>query len=271
MTTRELASRYQAAILPRLHPGWADRTRGILAELVEALGPDQTVNESLRPERIEGVAAQIEARRNPTTAAKYIRRLRHFARAAARWGYIPADPTAGIRTPREAPGRVAVLTPEHRERLLHLANRRLRPYVLWALYTGARRASLMALTEGDIDLQAGVVTFRRTKNGQPHRLPLHPRLVEWLQTRLTGDPRRPLLPAWSHPANLTQAFRRLARRAGLPSLRFHDLRHDVGSRLAMAGYNERAIMDVLGHRDPRSTARYTHLTLGHVRTVVASL
>jgi integrase len=235
-----------------------------------ALGPDQPVNESLRPERLEALAAQIEARRHPTTAAHYVRRLRHFARAAARWGYLPSDPTHGLRAPREAPGRVAALTPEARETLLRRANRRLYPYVLWGLYTGARRASLLALTEGDVDLKAGVVTFRHTKTGRPHRLPLHPRLVEWVQSRLTGDPTRPLLPRYS-PANLSQAFRRLARRAGLPGLRFHDLRHDVGARLAASGHNERAIMDVLGHQDPRSTARYTHLALGHVRAVVASL
>src|SRR5262249_7675628 len=53
-------------------------------------------------------------------------------------------------------------------------------------------------------------------------------------------------------------FRRLARRIGLRDFRFYDLRHDLGTRLAINKQNQRVIMDVLGHRDPRMSVRYTH-------------
>ena len=58
---------------------------------------------------------------------------------------------------------------------------------------------------------------------------------------------------------------------GLKDVSFHDLRHDVASTLTMAGVSQRAVMEVLGHRDPRMTIRYQHLEPGHLRDAVRTL
>jgi site-specific recombinase XerD len=39
----------------------------------------------------------------------------------------------------------------------------------------------------------------------------------------------------------------------------------------MAGVSQRAVMAVLGHRDPRMTIRYSHLEPGHLRTATQAL
>lgn len=70
---------------------------------------------------------------------------------------------------------------------------------------------------------------------------------------------------------LTRAFARLVRDLGIPNLRFHDLRHDAASALTMAGVPQRAVMEVFGHRDPRMTMRYQHLTPGHLRDAINAL
>jgi type 1 fimbriae regulatory protein FimB len=48
-----------------------------------------------------------------------------------------------------------------------------------------------------------------------------------------------------------------ARRAGLPHVHPHNLRHSCGYYLANKGKDLRLIQDYLGHRDPRHTAHYT--------------
>jgi integrase len=58
---------------------------------------------------------------------------------------------------------------------------------------------------------------------------------------------------------------------GIPNLRFHNLRHDAASALTMAGVPQRAVMEVLGHRDPRMTMRYQHLSPGHLRDAMRAL
>jgi integrase len=67
---------------------------------------------------------------------------------------------------------------------------------------------------------------------------------------------------------ITTAFTQLCAKIGLADFHFHDLRHDAGSALGMAGVQQRAIMEVLGHRDPRMSIRYTHLSSAAVRTIM---
>ena len=55
-------------------------------------------------------------------------------------------------------------------------------------------------------------------------------------------------------------FKKLLERAGLPDMRFHDLRHSCASLLAVQGIPARVAMDVLGHADIRTTQNiYTHV------------
>jgi integrase len=73
------------------------------------------------------------------------------------------------------------------------------------------------------------------------------------------------------PKVLSRSFARLVTDLKLPNLRFHDLRHDTASTLTMAGVPQRTIMAILGHRDPRMTMRYQHLSPDHLRDAVRAL
>ena len=53
--------------------------------------------------------------------------------------------------------------------------------------------------------------------------------------------------------------RTLCRTAGITGLRIHDLRHSFASQLASAGASLPLIGALLGHSNPTTTARYTHL------------
>jgi integrase len=70
---------------------------------------------------------------------------------------------------------------------------------------------------------------------------------------------------------LSRSFARLVDRLNLHNLTFHDLRHDAASTLTMAGVSQRAIMEILGHRDPRMTVRYQHLAPGHLKDAMRAL
>jgi hypothetical protein len=52
---------------------------------------------------------------------------------------------------------------------------------------------------------------------------------------------------------------RALRRAGLPPLRFHDMRHLAGTLMSEAGVPPKRAQEILGHADVRTTlAIYTH-------------
>lgn len=69
----------------------------------------------------------------------------------------------------------------------------------------------------------------------------------------------------------SRSFARLVGRLGLKDLHFHDLRHDAASTLTMAGVPQRTVMAILGHRDPRMTMRYQHVSPDHLRDAVRAL
>ena len=126
-------------------------------------------------------------------------------------------------------------------------------------------------TIGDVDWKARLITLEARKTKTRRTLPMTEPLEALLRSLPRGlDPTARLLPAIT-PEELTRAFRRYVQTIGLPNLRFHDLRHDVASTLTMAGIPQRAIMEILGHRDLRMTARYQHLAPVHLRRAVDAL
>jgi integrase len=57
-------------------------------------------------------------------------------------------------------------------------------------------------------------------------------------------------------------FKAADRDAGLRKVRFHDLRHSFGTRLAAAGVPLRTLQEWMGHREYRTTERYADYAPG---------
>jgi site-specific recombinase XerD len=64
-----------------------------------------------------------------------------------------------------------------------------------------------------------------------------------------------------HPSTTLRAFRSLLARAGLPQLRFHDLRHTAATLLLGAGIHPKVVSEMLGHSTISITLDlYSHVT-----------
>lgn len=99
------------------------------------------------------------------------------------------------------------------------------------------------------------------KNGDDSRtlsLKPHPELKQWLLDRkkkqmVSGHADRVF------PTDPKKAWHNALKRAKIVDFRFHDLRHTCCSDLAMAGEGLLTIGRLVGHKNPASTKRYTHL------------
>jgi integrase len=67
------------------------------------------------------------------------------------------------------------------------------------------------------------------------------------------------------------AWRALTVEAGLPGLRFHDLRHHCITRLAEAGVPDHTLMAIAGHVSREMLEHYSHIRMDAKRDAVASL
>lgn len=76
-----------------------------------------------------------------------------------------------------------------------------------------------------------------------------------------------------HGHNVTRRdFRRVVQRAGLPLIRFHDLRHCFASHLLRHGEHLKVVSDLLGHAESSTTLDfYSHVLPGLKAEVIRHL
>ena len=198
---------------------------------------------------------------------------------AVKWGLVPRNVTKLVSLPHAERYEAQTLTVEQASRLLETARgSRIEALLLVAITTGMRRGELLALHWDDVDLEKGVLYVRRTmskivgygyKESEPktrtgrRKVVLPGVAMEALKEhRLRQDQAR--LEAgekWHErgivfsnkyggffdPDRLLLIFDKVLREAGLPHMRFHDLRHSAATILLMSGVHPKVVQERLGH------------------------
>ncbi len=258
--------------------------------LIPTLGPIQLTK--LEPARVQALLnGKLAAGLAPRTVA-YIRAvLRQALGQALKWGQVPRNVATLVEPPRAERFEIRPLDRDEAAQLLAAARGdRLEALYRVALSLGLRQGEALGLRWEDIDLAGrtlrvaralqavrGALTLVEPKTkGSRRSLPLPRALVGALREhRARQDAERLALgAAWQerglvfctrvgtpiHPRNLVRSFHALRKRAGLPPLRFHDLRHSCLSLLAAQGIPARVAMEIAGHSDIRLTQNvYTHV------------
>lgn len=227
---------------------------------------------------------------SPTTVLHHHRVLKEALGQAVKWQVIPRNPADAVEPPRPAAKELRVLTAEQVDRLLEVAKGTpLSMAILLAVATGMRRGEILALRWQDVDLEAGTISVRRaleqTKAGLRFKEPktagsrrvvvLPAFAVEALRRHrvVQAEQRLRAGPAWEdhdlvvttatgRPLvnNLRRDFRALLASAGLPPVRFHDLRHSHATWLLAQGVHPKVVSERLGHSQVGITLNiYSHV------------
>lgn len=188
------------------------------------------------------------------------------------WSQI--NPCQGIRKHREI-SRDRFLQPDELpkffEQVLAYPNTTIRDYILLSLFTGARRANVLAMRWDDLYLDRAEWRIPETKNGTPQTVPLVPEVVDILRVRkeLPECADSPyVLPGSGESGHLVEpkkAWSAILDKAGIKDLRLHDLRRTMGSWQAGTGANLSVIGQSLNHKSTATTAIYARLWMTPVR------
>jgi integrase len=214
----------------------------------------------------------------PATVNRELALLKHMLTKAVEWGYLKDNPAKSVKLLKELPGRLRYLEAEEIERFLDSCNDDpqvpyLGPIVTMALHTGMRLDEILGLRWDDIDLKHRLITITKTKNNERKTIPINDVLYEEL-SRLPRHVTSPYLfchPGGTRILRIDRSFRSALKRAGVDKFRFHDLRHTFASHLAMRGVPLEIIGTLLGHKDPKMTKRYAHLSPTSLKAAVATL
>ncbi|MCX6020328.1 MAG: site-specific integrase [Chloroflexi bacterium] len=220
--------------------------------------------------------------------------LRKALNDALRMGLVARNVATLVDPPKQVRHEIQPLTPEQARQFLNaVKGSRLEALYVTAVTMGARQGELLGLRWQDVDLDGAVMRVANSlhrvegeyrlaepKTAKSRRtLPLPPitvaalraHRVRQLEERLhAGD----VWEDWQgaglvftredggplHASTVTHGFQKLLERAGLPKVRFHDLRHTAATLLLAQGAPARLIMEVLGH----SQISLTMNTYAHV-------
>ncbi|MGH7489677.1 MAG: tyrosine-type recombinase/integrase, partial [bacterium] len=204
---------------------------------------------------------QRDPRLSATTVRYILLTLRNALNKAVRWGLIARNVATLVDPPRVIHKEVRVLSPEETLQLLDAARgEAIEGLIVLAVSTGLRLGEALGLKWTDIDLarrqvrinkslqritgQGQVLSETKTRRGR-RSLVLPLTTVEALRAHQTQQSgwRRAAGSSWTHrdfvftssqgqpldQRNVLRVFRRVLRRAKLPRMRFHDLRHSCAS------------------------------------------
>ncbi|MEM5405117.1 site-specific integrase [Paraburkholderia unamae] len=211
------------------------------------------------------VAAWRDARLTEVSSGTALRELQllgHvFSVAIREWGVrIPSNPVGLIRKPRSGKARDRVLTASERTALIaacdQCQNPWIKPVVVFALETAARRGEILALRWNDVDLAHRTALLQVTKTGEPRRIPLSSACVSSLESLPRSLDGR-VFPVSMEA--LKQAYERAVARAGIANFTFHDLRHDALTRLARQGLSVLELRAISGHTTANMLQRYVSI------------
>jgi len=243
-----------------------------------------------------GNAARLEAGKRatgPATIARVHATLRAALNTAVRQGAVSQNVASFVELPTSDRPPVVVWSPQHVGSFLdHLDTTadRLAPLFHLVIAAGLRRGEACALRWADVDLEGGSLRVSRSRStigrrvvegapktkGSARTISLDSGTVAVLRGHRRAQAAERL--AWGgawvdtdgvfvredgellHPEHVSNRFAALTRAAGLPRVRFHDLRHTSATLGLASGESLKEISDRLGHSTIGITAdTYVHV------------
>ena len=210
--------------------------------------------------------------------------LHHALRTATEEGLLPANPADGVTPPKVVNREKGILNNAQLDTFKAVIQKDWiwRDFFLTELTTGLRRGELCGLKWSDFDEAAGTLKVCRTiharKGGGVEAgstktyAGIRTILLPSSTARLLRERKKSALTEWIFPNPLCpeqpvgpgSAYRRLKgllEEAGLPDLRFHDLRHTFATHALASGVDAKTLSGILGHTKASFTLdTYTHVT-----------
>ncbi len=239
---------------------------------------------NLKPQQVQALYSKKLDQGLSARSVQYLHRtLSKALKQAVGWGYVARNVCDSVTPPKPKTKEFTPLSPDQVGILIAATdNARDRALILMAVTTGMRQGEILALRWSDIGLKEKIVRVRRSlsittegvsfvppKSAKGKRsIGLTSSTVGVLKDHRSeeGDPGAEALvfgtrcgTPWA-PQNLVRrSFKPLLKRAGLPDIRFHDLRHTCATLLFSRNVHPKVVQEMLGH----STISLTLDTYSH--------
>lgn len=291
----------EANVRPKTYAGYESYCR---LHTIPMLGKVKMVK--LTPQQLQALySKKIGAGMSPTTANHMHAMIHKALDQAVRWGVVARNVADLVDPPKVKRQEMKVLSGEQPRAFLEAASGdRLEALYVLAVTTGMRQGELLALRWRDVDLEDGTlrVTATMQRISKKGIGPSEPKTAgSRRQIALTGmavaalrrhrarqaEERLHAGAMWQdgdlvfcnhygrpiEASNLTRrSFHPLLEKAGLPSVRFHDLRHTAATLLLRKKVPVKVVSEMLGHSQVGITLNiYAHVLPDMQREATAAM
>ncbi len=211
---------------------------------------------------------------SPASADHHVKLMRRVCNLAVQWEFLEKNPLKGIELYMVDNQVENYLDQEQLARLVDVLrsdeNRMVCCIVMFLISTGARLNEALTATWKNVSIEGGVwkVDASLSKSKKSRSIPLNDSAL-WVLDQLESKGKSAYL--FPSPAKakdekdeayttITRAWYRLRKKAKVPNVRLHDLRHSFASLLVSGGRSLYEVQQILGHSDPKVTMRYAHLS-----------
>lgn len=276
------------------YPTYIRRRILVYKHIIPALGHFQL--KMLKAQHVQKFYAQkLKENLSPGYVGNMHDVLNKAMKHAVKWGLVSSNVIGDVTPPKPGEHEVPILTRDQVQELLKKAQEHgLSAFITLAIATGMRHGEMLALRWQDIDFRERCLYVRRTvtrqggygfiegepKTRKSKRQIILPEFVlkELKQHRADlENAKQKAGAAWENNdlvfpnregkflddgTNLAR-FYKVLESAGLPRMRVHDLRHNVGTLLMSMGVYPKVVQELLGHSDVAITlGLYGHAVPG---------
>ena len=203
----------------------------------------------------------------PATINRELTLAKHIMVMGVEWKAVGDNPFRGVHNLDVLKRVERVLGRDEEIKLLvacdRVHSRLLRPLVVLALNTGMRRGEMLSLEWPRVDFDQRTIRIINAKSKASNRIiPMNKGVHSMLKDLADGTTSPFVFPSNRKPGerylDLKKGFKKAVSLAGIPHIRFHDMRHTFATRLVRAGVDIVTVQNLLGHSKITMTARYAH-------------
>ena len=256
--------------------------------LLEYLSQEKIEPFDVALEHLEGFLAGLHDKRiTPRSQARILSGIRSFYRFLLLDGYITADPTLLLESPKIGMKLPEVLSLEEIDALIEAIDLSKREgqrnrAIIEILYScGLRVSEACNLKLSDLYLNEGFIKVEG-KGSKQRLVPISERAIAEIMDYLTDRAEIAIKPGHEDYLFVSAHFRKkmsritmfhiikeLADYIGLKkTISPHTLRHSFATHLLEGGANLRVIQSMLGHEDIGTTEIYTHIDASRLRSEI---
>jgi integrase len=254
----------------------------------------KTKLQKLSADQINALYTRMKKEKYAAETIRMVHRMLHKAfKDAVNWNRLSFNVCDRVQPPRAERYEIHPLDMEQARRLLEAAKgSRFETLLVMAISTGMRQGELIGLKWQDINFkerslqirrtiiystkQKGLVETRPKTERSMRKIVLPQFVIDALlhQKERLDATRSQYANIWQErdlvfptrtgnflaAGDLREAFKQILKEAGLPAIRFHDLRHSAATILLSMGIHPKLVQELLGHSSITMTMdRYSHV------------